>query len=145
MVEPVRHRQTKGAATDMFGLQPLRHTPTLPTLAASRRLGHRQLGADDRDRGTPRSATPPTPPGIRVTYHGGSTGLSLGRDMESGETDRVEVAVGQCLLNRRVSGHAPEPRRRTGGDRCIELRYAVTAQFVEAVVPVLPLPPKIRA
>ena len=30
MVEPVRHRQTKGAATDMFGLQPLRHTPTLP-------------------------------------------------------------------------------------------------------------------
>jgi hypothetical protein len=30
-VEPVRHRQTKGAATDMFGLPPLRHTPTLPT------------------------------------------------------------------------------------------------------------------
>ena len=29
-VEPVRHRQTKGAATDMFGLQPPRHTPTLP-------------------------------------------------------------------------------------------------------------------
>jgi hypothetical protein len=27
----VRHRQTKGAATDMFGLQPPRHTPTLPT------------------------------------------------------------------------------------------------------------------
>src|SRR6266436_224687 len=87
----------------------------------------------------------PTPPGIRVTYHGGSTGLSLDKDMESGETDRVEVAVGQCLLNRRVSGHAPEPRRRTGGDRCTELRYATTAQFVEAVVPVLPLPPKIRA
>src|SRR6266446_1846611 len=88
---------------------------------------------------------PPPPPGIRVSYHGGSIGLGLDRDMESGETDRVEVAVGQCLLNRRVSGHAPEPRRRTGGDRCIELRYAVTAQFVEAVVPVLPLPPKIRA
>src|ERR1700720_3156119 len=32
-VEPVRHRQTKGAATDMFGLQPLRHTPTLPRRA----------------------------------------------------------------------------------------------------------------
>jgi hypothetical protein len=28
--KPVRHRQTKGAATDMFGLQPPRHTPTLP-------------------------------------------------------------------------------------------------------------------
>src|SRR5215472_14938211 len=44
-----------------------------------------------------------------------------------------------------MSGHAPEPGRRTGGDRCIELRYATTAQFIEAVVPVLPLPPKIRA
>jgi hypothetical protein len=30
MVEPVRHRQTKGAATDMFDLQPPRHTSTLP-------------------------------------------------------------------------------------------------------------------
>src|SRR6516165_3100575 len=29
-VEPVRQRQTKGAATDMFGLQPPRHTSTLP-------------------------------------------------------------------------------------------------------------------
>ncbi len=29
MVEPVRHRQTKGAATDMFDLQPPRHTSTL--------------------------------------------------------------------------------------------------------------------
>src|SRR5438270_13691721 len=29
-VEPVRHRQTKGAATDMFGLQPPRHISTLP-------------------------------------------------------------------------------------------------------------------
>jgi hypothetical protein len=72
----------------------------------------------------------PTPPGIRVTYHGGSTGLSLDRDMESGEAERVEVAVGQGLLDRRVSGHAPEPRRRTSGNRRIELGYATTAQFV---------------
>jgi hypothetical protein len=36
-VEPVRHRQTKGTATDMFGLQPLRHTPTLPPLGAQLR------------------------------------------------------------------------------------------------------------
>jgi hypothetical protein len=32
MVEPVRHRQTKGAETDMFDLQPPRHTSTLPWL-----------------------------------------------------------------------------------------------------------------
>src|SRR5215472_4190017 len=31
MVEPVRHRQTKGAATDMFGLPSPRHTSTLPS------------------------------------------------------------------------------------------------------------------
>src|SRR5262245_21442842 len=31
MAEPVRHRQTKGAATDMFGLPPPRHISTLPS------------------------------------------------------------------------------------------------------------------
>jgi hypothetical protein len=30
MVEPLRHRQTKGAATDMPGRLPPRHIPTLP-------------------------------------------------------------------------------------------------------------------
>src|SRR6516164_9609318 len=116
-----------------------------PDLAVARSRRQRPLKGKDRDRGTPRGATPPTPPGIRITYHGGSTGLGLARDIESGETEGGEVAVWQGLLDRRVSGHAPEPRRRTGGDRGIELRYAATAQFVEAVVPVLPLPPKIRA
>ena len=32
-VEPLRHRQTKGAAADMFDLQPSRHTSTLLTAA----------------------------------------------------------------------------------------------------------------
>jgi hypothetical protein len=31
MVEPLRHRQTKGAATDMFYLTPPRHISTLPS------------------------------------------------------------------------------------------------------------------
>jgi len=57
----------------------------------------------DRDRGTPRDATPPTPPGIRVTYHGGSTGLSVSGEMQSGETEGVEIVVAQGLLDRRVS------------------------------------------
>jgi hypothetical protein len=30
MVELLRHRQPKGAATDMFSLQPPRHISTLP-------------------------------------------------------------------------------------------------------------------
>ena len=33
MVEPLRHRQTKGAETDMPGLPPPRHIPTLPSPA----------------------------------------------------------------------------------------------------------------
>src|SRR5262249_15264653 len=33
--------------------------------------------ANDRDRGAPHDAAPPTPPGIRVTYRGGSIGLSF--------------------------------------------------------------------
>jgi ATP-dependent DNA ligase len=35
MVEPLRHRQTKGAETDMFDLQPLRHISTLPEAAVT--------------------------------------------------------------------------------------------------------------
>jgi hypothetical protein len=57
----------------------------------------------DRDRGAPHGAAPPTPPGIRVTYHGGSTGLSLHRDIESGKAERLEGVVTQGLLDRRVS------------------------------------------
>jgi hypothetical protein len=43
------------------------------------------------------------------------------------------VVVAQGPLDRRVSRHAPESRRRAGGDRGIELRYASAAQFFEAV------------
>src|SRR5713101_8218808 len=37
MVEPLRHRQTKGAATDMFYLMPPRHISTLPFATGSSR------------------------------------------------------------------------------------------------------------
>jgi hypothetical protein len=35
MVEPLRHRQTKEAATDMLDLKSPRHTSTLPEAAQS--------------------------------------------------------------------------------------------------------------
>jgi hypothetical protein len=38
MVEPLRHRQTKGAETDMPSLPPPRHIPTLPTAADLRTI-----------------------------------------------------------------------------------------------------------
>ena len=37
MVEPLRHRRTKGAANRYADLQPPRHTPTLPTPAVPQR------------------------------------------------------------------------------------------------------------
>ena len=75
--------------------------PEVPTVGA--------LTARDRDRGTPRDATPPTPPGIRVPYHGGSTELGLGGRIDLGKSERLEIVVAYGLLDRRVSGHAPEP------------------------------------
>src|SRR6516225_4396107 len=46
-VEPGRHRQTKGAATDMFGLQPLRHISTLPDPADPRRYRGRPAASQN--------------------------------------------------------------------------------------------------
>src|SRR5260370_37082548 len=60
MVEAVSHRQTKGAATDMFGLQPLRYTPTLPILRIRRSPEKRPVSADSgrsRDREAPAGLT----------------------------------------------------------------------------------------
>ena len=42
----------------------------------------------DRDRRRPRDATPPTPPGIWVSYHGGSTELGLGGHIDPGKTEQ---------------------------------------------------------
>src|SRR5208282_2362122 len=43
--EPLRHRQTKGAATDMLNLKPPRHTPTLRKAA----IDHRQTNVASRE------------------------------------------------------------------------------------------------
>jgi len=55
------------------------------------------------DIGKPSRAVPVTPPGIRVTYHGGSTELSVRGRGDTGKTNRVEVRVAQSLLDRRVA------------------------------------------
>src|ERR1700720_4788809 len=64
MLEPVRHRQTKGAATDMFVLPPPRHTPTLPSRAVRRPRSEWPLMARLRSSGG-RSDFPV--PGLRLT------------------------------------------------------------------------------
>src|ERR1700730_17195827 len=59
MVEPLRHRQTKEAATDMFSLQPPRHLPTLPVAAMPAACrGGRFLGWTGRGRAWSTRAAP---------------------------------------------------------------------------------------
>ena len=53
MGEPLRHRQTKGAATDMLYLTPPRHISTLPIF----RLGHARLRGPLYRQAVPTSAT----------------------------------------------------------------------------------------
>jgi hypothetical protein len=51
MVEPLRHRQTKGAETDMFDLQLPRHISTLPTasdIAAQANVGFQSNCGSER-------------------------------------------------------------------------------------------------
>jgi hypothetical protein len=54
MVEPLRHRQTKGAETDMLDLTPPRHVSTLPTPvgwnAQTADIGQRHGGGDNSPR-----------------------------------------------------------------------------------------------
>jgi hypothetical protein len=45
MVRPLRHRQTKEAATDLPDLPPLRHIPTLPNPVVRREAAERQTEA----------------------------------------------------------------------------------------------------
>ena len=45
MAEPLRHRQTKEAATDMFSLQPPRHISTLPNSGAKADIAGGPAGA----------------------------------------------------------------------------------------------------
>jgi hypothetical protein len=68
MAEPLRHRQTKEAATDMFSLQPPRHISTLHTAAHIKGLNLRPVVGQLRTcvGRLPRSATARLPLSRRV-------------------------------------------------------------------------------
>ena len=70
--------------------------------------------------GAAHGAAPPSPPGIRAMYHGGSIGLSRIRNVSWARTQRIRSDG--CAGPHGppdVLQHAPEPRRRTGGNRCL--------------------------
>ena len=71
--------------------------------------------------------------------------LSAGNGGDTGETKRVEVRVAQSLLDRWVTRHTPETRRRPCRDRRRELGDTVTPQFPEAVATGAPLAPKVHS
>ena len=52
MAEPLRHRQTKEAATDMFSLQPPRHISTLHIACRVPRIFHKPSPATSLRTGT---------------------------------------------------------------------------------------------
>src|ERR1700719_1202284 len=61
MADPLRHRQTKGAATDMDDLRPPRHIPTLPQAAVpDKKTGRRGSASQPipEDYGTIENADP---------------------------------------------------------------------------------------
>ena len=60
MAEPLRHRQTKGAETDMLSLPPPRHISTLPNLPFRGEAGkvrNRREGVIEQDAGDGRLST----------------------------------------------------------------------------------------
>src|SRR5271166_4957892 len=80
MADPLRHRQTKGAATDMVDLTPPRHISTLP-MAAIRSFGCVAAVTEFLDK--TRQEDPPDPAGrAEEIYH------RLALDQDLGEIDR---------------------------------------------------------
>ena len=57
----------------------------------------------------------------------------MARNVEAGKTETGEIRVAQSLLDGRMSGHAPEPGRRAGSNRRVELWQATLSQFFKAV------------
>jgi hypothetical protein len=61
---------------------------------------------NDRDRGTPRDVTPPTPPGIRVRTTAVRP-VERSRPLKIGQPERVEVGAGERPAKRRSKRHPP--------------------------------------
>ena len=117
---PGQHRDIGGRVLQIAA-QPRRSCPACPSSSGSTSMagihsrGTQQPGTfhhdgrpmeADRDRGTPRDVTPPTPPGIRVRTTAVRP-VEPSLRLEVGQAERVEVNAGQCPAQRRRDGHAP--------------------------------------
>jgi len=87
----------------------------------------------------------PDPPQLRpplISLHRVSTGYVSGKPVLSKLDLRLDPDERVALIGANGNGKTTLARLLAGR---IELWHATTAQFFEAIAPVLPLPPKIRA
>src|SRR5713226_3236428 len=85
----------------------------------------------DRDRGTPRDVTPPTPPGIRVRTTAVRP-VERSRHLEIGQPERVEVGAGERPAERRSKRHPPRAAIAAGREDGILGVDATLPQLTEA-------------
>jgi hypothetical protein len=86
---PGKRRQVALREPSVVRMGVCRHHPSIIASGAGfpgTPLGRAGMVLLDRDRGTPHAAAPATPPGLRVTYPGGSIGLCRCWNMDSGKT-----------------------------------------------------------
>src|ERR1700681_852416 len=86
---------------------------------------------NDRDRGTPRDVTPPTPPGIRVRTTAVRP-VERSRHLEIGQPERVEVGAGERPAERRSKRHPPRTAIAAGREDGILGVDATLPQLTEA-------------
>src|SRR6202040_330656 len=115
MADPLRHRQTKGAATDMVDLTPPRHIPTLPRAVDYLDRSHQSIwpvrhtratvlaGADGKTRDDARNRNPEQP------------GKTRERSRLGGENDAKTMRIrGSCRRARCGGDGQPGTRPKTG-------------------------------
>lgn len=93
----------------------------------------------DRDRGTPRGVTPPTPPGIWVRTTAVRP-VEPSLRLEVGQAERIEVSTGKRPAHRRRDGYAPRSAVAAGREnRILRLDRHKTTRLWLSLVLVLPV------
>src|SRR3954462_14442761 len=113
----------------------------LPDFKAAPKGGFLRFSvALNRDRGEPRGSAPPTPPYIRVRIRR-FVGLLDRLDVDRGEAEAFEEGIRESRSECRADTDPPRAVRAPGGLCRQILSDTKTAQFREAVTPILPLLP----
>ena len=116
-----------------------RGIPVLPLTAS---VGPQS--ARDRDRGTPRDATPPTQPGIRVRTNGGSTELGLGGRIRLGKTSDSKLSLRRACWTAGCPDMRQSPVGEPAATAAANFATPRRRSSAKRFLPGSPLPPKIQ-